>query len=370
MSKREIAVNLLADVLRLYSPSMQEAPLAAYLSDRMSGDLGFKNVRIGEANNVIGEIGSGSPMVMLCGHMDTVPGYQAVKVLDDTVHGRGACDAKSALAAMILAASEMSNRTDVGKIVVVCVSDEEGNGLGARALLKSGIKPNYAIFGEPSGIDNVTIGYKGRIGLNITCGSPSLHASAPWASQNAIERIFEVWQSIKSYAAEHKGENQYQSVTCSLTEIHGGSSHNTTPEKCKITVDLRIPPHLSSAKVAEAIENRVGNFQQDTDFPIIKLKVDDVTEPFETDKTSTLVRAIIRAVLEVRKKRPLLLKKTGTGDMNLLGRGLEIPVVTYGPGNPHLSHTRREFVEIDEYLSSIEVYKSTIGNLSKLSSSP
>jgi LysW-gamma-L-lysine carboxypeptidase len=68
----------------------------------------------------------------------------------------------------------------------------------------------------------------------------------------------------------------------------------------------------------------------------------------------------------VRKKRPLLLRKTGTGDMNLLGHQLGIPVVTYGPGDPHLSHTRNEFIEIDEYLSSIDVYKATAMNLAKI----
>ena len=52
--------------------------------------------------------------------------------------------------------------------------------------------------------------------------------------------------------------------------------------------------------------------------------------------------------------------------MNLLGHRLNIPVITYGPGNSHLSHTRNEFIEIDEYLSSIDVYKSTIFNLAML----
>ncbi len=365
MVQKELAVDLLANILRVYSPSLQEAPLAEYIAERMSRDLGFKNVKIGEANNVIGEVGSGTPVTLLCGHMDTVPGYQDVKIVEDTIHGRGACDAKSSLAAMLIAASELSTRSDVGKVIVACVSDEEGNGLGARALLNSGVKADYAIFGEPSGVDNITIGYKGRLGFNLTCGAPGLHASAPWVSQNAIESIYEVWRAVKSYAAERTGENQYKSVTASLTEMHGGSSHNTTPAKCRAFIDMRIPPHLSAAKVAEDIEAIVTRFQSDPDFPKLKMKIDDVTEPFETDKTSGLVRAIMRAILEVRQKRPLLLRKTGTGDMNLLGRGLGIPVVTYGPGNPHLSHTRKEFVEITEYLSSIEIYKATVANLAR-----
>jgi LysW-gamma-L-lysine carboxypeptidase len=368
--QRDVAVNLLADMLRIYSPSLQEAQIAEYLADRMKGDLGFRNVKIGEAFNVTGEMGSGNPVTILSGHMDTVPGTQPVKVTKDAIHGRGACDAKSSLAAMIAAASDLVDRSDVGKIIIAAVSDEEGNGLGTRTLIESGIKANYAVFGEPSGIDNITIGYKGRIGLTLTCGAPSLHASSPLVSQNAIESVYEVWQVIKKYAAERVGANPYTSVTASLTKINGGSSHNTTPEQCKATIDMRVPPHMSAASTAEEIEAIVGRFQVDTDFPKIKLKINDVTEPFETDKTSGLIRAIVRAILQIRQKRPLLLRKTGTGDMNLLGHKLKIPVVTYGPGDPHLSHTRREFVDIEEYLSSIEIYKAMLENLSRQQNQP
>ncbi len=361
--QKEYAINLLADMLRMYTPSLQEVPLAKHLAEKMSEDLGFKYVNVDSANNVTGKIGTGLPRILLCGHMDTVPGNQPVKITKDSVHGRGACDAKSSLAAMLLAVSELSKRSDVGTITFAGVSDEEGNGTGTRALLDSGLDFDYAIFGEPSGIDNVTIGYKGRVGFTLASGATGLHASAPWLSQNAIERLYEVWQAIKKYANERAGENQYTSVTVSLTQIQGGSSHNTTPDKCRMTIDLRIPPQISAQRTADDIAEIVNRFQSYPDFPKLNLNINDITEPFETDKTSDLVRAIIRAILEVRRKRPLLLRKTGTGDMNLLGHRLNIPVVTYGPGNPHLSHTRREFVEISEYLTSIEVYKATIINV-------
>jgi LysW-gamma-L-lysine carboxypeptidase len=364
--QNENAINLLTEMLGIYTPSLQEAPLSEYLAKRMKNELGYDNVKIDEANNVIGEIGSGTPIILLSGHMDTVPGQQPVKIIKETIHGRGACDAKSSLAAMLIAGSDLKNESNIGKVVVAAVSDEEGNGLGTRTLIDSGVTADYAIFGEPSGIDNVTIGYKGRLGFTITCGAPSLHASAPWVAENAIESIYEVWDAIKSFTLENTGSNRYSSVTASLTGIHGGSSHNTTPEKCKATVDMRIPPQKSTDWIAKEVEKIVHKFQSDTNFSKVKLKVDDVTEPFETDKKSILVRAIIRGVLQVRKKRPLLLRKTGTGDMNLLGHQLGIPVVTYGPGDPHLSHTRNEFIEIDEYLSSIDVYKATAMNLAKI----
>jgi LysW-gamma-L-lysine carboxypeptidase len=95
-------------------------------------------------------------------------------------------------------------------------------------------------------------------------------------------------------------------------------------------------------------------------------RIEDKTEPFEADHSSPLVRALLLAVLDVRKKRPMLLRKTGTGDMNVLGHSFKIPVITYGPGDPHASHTADERVNIEEYVASIEVYQRALFHLSRL----
>jgi LysW-gamma-L-lysine carboxypeptidase len=60
-----------------------------------------------------------------------------------------------------------------------------------------------------------------------------------------------------------------------------------------------------------------------------------------------------------------LLRKTGTGDMNVLGRAMKIPMVTYGPGNSHLDHTCNEHIDIQKYLDSIQVYQEAIMRLLK-----
>lgn len=360
------AIELLEEMLQIYSPSRREGPLAAFIAERMES-LRFRNIRVDPALNVIGEVGKGSPVTLLCGHMDTVPGRQPVSVDERFVCGRGACDAKSPLAAMIMAASRFVNREDAGTIIVAGASDEEGEGLGVNQLVKGGIKADYAIFGEPSGVDNITIAYKGSFTLQVLCKTASVHASAPWMTENSIERVLEVWQAIKEHLAKHDNPNdRYHSVTASLTEIKGGVSHNVTPGTCRITVNVRVPFQLSCSKVVEEIGGVIAGFQRDLSFPKLKMRVGGFTEPFEADKNSPLVRALIRGGLKVRGKRPLLLKKTGTGDMNVLGKALGIPVVTYGPGNSHLSHTRRECVEIQDYLSSIDVISEALVNLANI----
>jgi LysW-gamma-L-lysine carboxypeptidase len=68
----------------------------------------------------------------------------------------------------------------------------------------------------------------------------------------------------------------------------------------------------------------------------------------------------------VINKPATLLRKTGTGDMNILGRAMNLPIVTYGPGDSHLDHTIDEHIVINEYLDSIQVYKETLLKLVEL----
>ena len=92
----------------------------------------------------------------------------------------------------------------------------------------------------------------------------------------------------------------------------------------------------------------------------------DETEAFEAAHNSPLVRAITLSVLDIEKKRPMLIRKTGTGDMNVIGSQLNIPVITYGPGDPHEAHTVDEKVSIDEFVKGIEILKKSLYHLKRL----
>jgi LysW-gamma-L-lysine carboxypeptidase len=297
--------------------------------------------------------------------MDTVPGYIPVRIEDGFIYGRGASDAKAPLIAMLLAASEYPKQR--GTIIFAGVVDEEGNATGVKQLVKSKISVDYAIFGEPSGIANITVAYKGRLAVRLTCDvGSSAHASAPWLAKNSIEEMFDFWNAIKS-EINRTGtrENKTNSISCSLTEIIGGSSHNITPQKCKITIDVRIPTITTCENVLKIIDGAITEVSNKKGVKAT-YRIEDKTEPFEANHTSTIVRALSLSILDVCKKRPILVRKTGTGDMNILGNALKIPMITFGPGDPHTSHTVDERVEIEEYVSSIEVFSRALFHMSRL----
>lgn len=355
---------MLEKALRLYTPSLSEKPLAEFLADKCD-DLGFENINIDEVGNIIATKGSGSPKILLCGHMDTVPGKIKVRKEGNTLYGRGASDAKAPLMAMLFAAASIQSNN--GTVMFVGAVDEEGNATGIKNLVKDKLDLDYAIFGEPSGLKQVTIAYKGRLAINLRINvGDSAHASAPWLSKNAIEEaMFFVAELKKSLETGQTDKKRGMMLTATLTEINGGTSHNITPKECTATLDMRIPVDMNcksvEEKIAKSVQEVAKKRQVEAFYSIL-----DETEPFEAPHNSPLVRAFTLGVMDVEHARPTLIRKTGTGDMNVIGNRLKIPVVTYGPGDPHASHTVNESVSIDEYLRGIEVLKRTLHHLKRL----
>ena len=357
-------VKMLEKALRLYTPSLSEKPLADFLADKCD-DLGFEDIRIDEVGNLIATKGSGSPRILLCGHMDTVPGKIKVRKEGDSLYGRGASDAKAPLMAMLFAAASIQNNN--GTVIFVGAVDEEGNATGIKNLVKSQLDIDYAVFGEPSGLKQVTIAYKGRIAINLKVNvGNSSHASAPWLSKNAIEESMIFTNELKN-ALESGQEEKKKGMllTATVTEIKGGTSHNVTPKECDVIMDIRIPVDMNCTTVGEKIATLVQEVSKKRGVEAFHSILDE-TEPFEAPHNSPLVRAFTLGVMDVEHSRPMLIRKTGTGDMNVIGNQLKIPVVTYGPGDPHASHTIDEKVSMDEYLRGIEVLKKTLQHLKRL----
>jgi LysW-gamma-L-lysine carboxypeptidase len=359
----DYAVDLLARMVKIYSPSGSEEEISLFLAAEMER-LGFR-VRRDEVGNVIGEIGEGSPVVLLCGHMDTVEGIVPVRFEDGQLYGRGSVDAKGPLAAMIVAASKFVEDGFPGKILVVGVVEEESTGKGIQHFVEAGIQPDYAIFGEPSGLEKVVFGYKGIVTVKVSVETPSGHSAAPWLFDNAIEKAMEFWRQIrKLHLREEKLKSRFYSITSCLTGIKGGNtSASFIPSHCEIFVQLRIPPQLSPEQVFEEVKRKIDRYKATNPKVTVSVEMVDVARAFEADRRSVIVRALAWGIRKTTLNYASFSRKTGTGDMNVLGNALKIPVVTYGPGDSKLDHTPNEHIDIQEYLKSIEVLKKALKKL-------
>ena len=364
----EQAVRFLTNLLGIYSPSGKEGDAGNFLESEMK-KMGF-DVGIDAIGNVIGVVGEGDPVIFLCGHMDTVAGHLPLRIDEGKIFARGAVDAKGPLAAMIIAADAAGKEPRFkGKILVAAVVEEEATSRGVKHLITQGITANYAIFGEPSGVENVTIGYKGQIQLRIVIKTETGHASTPWLYDNSLEKAIELWEQIKnasSYPSLDPSASPYNAVTACLVKLVGGRATSVVPFEAEMNLDIRVPIQFSTSQVFEQIQKIINKYQTANQKVILKATVLDTVEPFEVNKASPLVHVLSSSVRKVLNKPAMLLHKTGTGDMNILGKAMNLPIVTYGPGDSHLDHTLDEHIKINEYLNAIEVYKETILRLSEL----
>ncbi|MDV3293320.1 MAG: M20/M25/M40 family metallo-hydrolase [Nitrososphaerales archaeon] len=358
-------VGLLIGALRIYSPTAEESKLASFLCAKMK-QLGYARVRIDKGGNAIGEIGSGTSNVLLCGHMDTVPGRLPVRQEGGAVFGRGASDAKSPLCALLVAGSRAR---DAGvRVAFVGATREESDSLGIQTIIKSGKKYDYAVFGEPSGADRLTLGYRGRVSMQITIKTEGGHAGSPWAHVSALDEFSSVMAGLKKYEQGRQVEgDHFRSLSVSPTLVEAGSYHNIVPPICKATFDIRLPPGTSSTEVEEGLRKVVEESVEDR--TSVAVEFGEATESYEADPNSVLVRSFQRAILLKLKSRPVFVRKTGTGDMNTLASSMKAECVTYGPADSHLSHTDEEAVSVTDYLESIEVIAEALRQIGTLRAS-
>jgi LysW-gamma-L-lysine carboxypeptidase len=184
-----------------------------------------------------------------------------------------------------------------------------------------------------------------------------------------LEKAYELWEQIKnasSYPSLDPSASPYNAVTACLVKIVGGRATSVVPFEAEMNLDVRVSIQFSTSQVFEQIAKIIAKYQADNPKVSTKVTLLDTVEPFEVNKASPLVHVLSSSVRKVINKPATLLHKTGTGDMNILGKAMNLPIVTYGPGNSHLDHTLDEHIDVNEYLASIAVYKETLLRLSEL----
>lgn len=342
-------VNLLKDIIKIYSPSENEKEISDFLFNFIKN----KNLDVEQDTewNIISKIGSGSPHILLTSHMDTVSGELPFRIEGNRIYGRGACDAKSPLAALLSVFIRFKDKKFKGTLIFAGVTGEEApNSRGTLELMKK-IKADYIFLGEPGSFDGITIGYKGRLLLKLLFKGKASHSSAE--EENPIQKFIDFSNKVSNL---HKGKNLFESLSFSPTSIFAESESNVVPNECKVTIDFRVPPGLPYQEVLKEIKHLI-----DGEIELVE-GVDGVI----TSKNNVLVKTLVKTIRE-NGFSPKYKKKTGSSDMNLLVRLTE-NIVTYGPGDSSLDHTDMEYIDTNEYLKSIDILETAISELLEITS--
>jgi succinyl-diaminopimelate desuccinylase len=320
----------------------------------------------------------GRPVLMIGTHMDVVGVDDPERwsadpfagvVRGGRVWGRGACDAKCAMAAQVFAARALveSGVTLEGTLLLVCSVDDEGRFdrlkwpgmtfLAEGGLIDAGFPfPEMVINGEASGLDNICGSFKGRLILEIPVLGETAHAATPYGI-NAIDKAVRLIERLKAIELrEHPVQGRETLNICAIEGV--ANRYGDIPPICRVGVEARVVPPQGTDRLRAEIDRAIAELRrEDSQFHVGDVTVFSDRQPVEMPPDSPLVRAIRSAAALAgvdAEYAPIL----GTGELQaFVGRG--IPGVTYGAGSIERVHRTDEFLEIEELVRQTKIYALT-----------
>ncbi len=378
-SHAEAMVRFLQDLVRIPSLSSYEGAVAARLADEMRG-IGFDEVWTDPVGNVIGRIGAGNgPKLLLNGHMDVVdvgsparwrhPPYGAV-IEDGILYGRGACDMKGGLAAMIYAAGALQRagvRLNGDLYVVAVVQEEPCEGMAMRVLVEEeGVRPDYVLLAEPSDLQ-IRLGHRGRLEMRVTVQGKAAHASSPDLGNNAIHSAARLIFGIELLAPRLATDAFLGQGTVAVTEIESqAASRNAVPDYCCFYIDRRLTLGETERKALAEIQNIINTEEIGAEVSVTESRSTSYTgfdlqgrnsfPAWAMPEDHHLVQTLMRSVRETLGYRPRLGRWAFSTDGTYTAGVADIPTIGFGPGEERHAHTQDEQVRLNDVVDAARVY--------------
>jgi acetylornithine deacetylase len=355
--------------LAAHHPHAGEKRVADFLATaaaRAGLEVEFQKVLPGRSNVIARLLPPGKirQTILLAPHLDTVNADDSQFVprrKNGRLYGRGACDTKGSIAAMLTALCELANTTlrpNETEIVFAGLVDEENGQAGSRALvrssafrrlgqstassgrLKAELQTILAIVGEPTRLQVVTA-HKGSIWLELETHGKAAHGATPQLGQNAVHEMARIVDMLETdYAARLRRCRHplLGTATVNVGTISGGTQPNIVPDHCAITIDRRTLPGETETGVRREIAALLRAKRLSAKISSTKLAP---CLPLETNPKLPLVRQLLRSVGQTRS--------VGVDffcDAAVLSRG-GIPSVVFGPGDIAQAHTADEWISLD-----------------------
>lgn len=304
--------------------------------------------------NVVARLDGDGPTLLLNGHLDTV-GVEgmtvdpfAAEVRGGRLVGRGSCDMKGGLAALLAAAARLARSGPRPNLVVALTADEEHASLGMDALVSSGVRADMAVVCEPTSLA-VMPAHKGFVWVEALFRGRAAHGSRPDLGVDAIRHAALFLAALDAYAAElaaapaHPllGHGSFHAGT-----VQGGTAESVYPDACRLLLERRTLPGEDPAAVMrdfQQVLDAVGGRERHWDASLTMTLARPGTEvPRESDLVEGLLGASERA-----GARPDVRGMSAWVDAAFLNEA-GIPAVCFGPGDIGQAHTADEWIEVEE----------------------
>jgi acetylornithine deacetylase len=354
----------------LEGPTVFEHQVTAYLEDffRRLGVGSRRQTVAPLRDNIVAwyEPPDATWTLVLEAHQDTVPAdgmtiepFRPV-VEGGRLYGRGSCDIKGGMAAMLAAFARLVREKPAGcaRVVMAGTVDEEYTFDGVKRLAQDDLSggrpgPVWAVVAEPTGLQIVNA-HKGAVRWSLLTRGRSCHSSRPELGVNAIYRMAGLLPAVERYAArlrESRSDPRLGPPTLSVGRVEGGTSVNTVPDFCRADVDRRLVPGEDARSAVTDFEAALRREAPGVEF--------ECTEPWlsapalAAEGSEELVARLGSAIDAVRGRHAVTAVPFGTDAANLAAAG--VPAVVFGPGDIARAHTCDEWVPLDEVAAAAEI---------------
>lgn len=335
---------------------MRELVVETLAEEGYSPDVDTEgNIRV--TRNPSGQVGT---HLVFNTHIDTVPPYVPYSRDGNVIRGRGACDAKGPLAAML----DAFLQADIGDgQLTLALSPNEETAQTGGAFLSETLSADGYIVGEPTGLD-VCIAARGNFGGHVTLTGESAHASSPSKGHNPLLAVGTLIDALEQYD-DKSGPGRHEVLgnpTLAPTKIEAGGPVNQTPVDCTVSFDRRTVPPETVDGFTESLENYLSSQIPDNFHVEVEAAFPESPDPeaFATDRSSTLVETL--AEISGGNIRPF----EAATEASYFAR--DAPVVVFGPGvladeEGPVAHATREYVSRFAVAEAAETLAATAEQL-------
>lgn len=313
--------------------------------------------------NVVGRLEGDSvgPTLLLNGHLDTVgtAGMSVdpfgAEVRDGRLWGRGACDMKGGVAALLAATARLAGAKLPGAFVVALTADEEHASLGMDALVRSELRADAAVVCEPTSLA-VMPAHKGFVWVEADFRGRAAHGSRPEAGVDAIEhagRYLTALDSLRSRLRTGEPHPLLGHGSFHAGTVDGGSAPSVYPDACRLVLERRTLPGENAAGIIEEFQAVLDRLAADV--PELEAKVTQgLARPAtEVSSDSPLVEALLAACAD-EGVDPVVAGMTAWVDAAFLNEA-GTPAVCFGPGSIAQAHSADEWIDPSEIVTCAAV---------------
>ncbi len=373
----QLTLRLLRRLVRIPSvnPAIEdgqgERAVADYIAKWFRGARRFRVVeqKVGKDRfNVVAILegkGDGKSL-MFNGHMDTVGTSNMTVhpfrpfVRAGRLHGRGSCDMKGPIAAMMSAmlALAKSRIKLAGDVIFAAVVDEEYESIGTSELIKR-FGADAAIVGEPTGLD-IAIAHKGYAWLEIEAIGRRAHGSVPEKGVDAIEKMAKITSKLDHLRRQHKLKSHPLVGTPRVhtSTITGGSDWSSVPAKCTLGLERRLIPGETPQDALKELRKLVADCSKSDGSLKAKVRLVHAADSMEVYAAEPHIK-ILREKVRLAGGRGRIIGVPYWTDASILINEAKIPSCLFGPGDIMGAHGPDEFIRIEDVISAARIYAET-----------